>query len=272
MFTLSKGWTGGKSAKAIEEAYKEALRKAGYNDDIKFLKPQVNNKRKNRPRNTIWFNPPSSKSVDNNLTKIYAEIISKAFPKNHPYLNKLFNKNDMRLSYSCTPNMAKVISSHTKKLLDIKPDVPMQKLCNCPAKRKHECPMDGKCCATEIVYQADVMASDNSTKKYIGLTEPSFKKRLSNHTKSFNHRTYEYETKLSAYIWQLKDKGLTYTIKWKILKFSKAYSPVTQTCRLCFDEKMLILKNSLDPSLLNKRDELFSKCRHRLKHLLMKAK
>ena len=34
----------------------------------------------------------------------------------------------------------------------------------------------------------------------------------------------------------------------------------------------LILKNSLDPTYLNKRDELFSKCRHRLKHLLCKAK
>ena len=192
--------------------------------------------------------------------------------KNHPYLNKLFNKNNMKLPYSCTPNMAKIISSHNKKLLDINPDVPLKNLCNCAAAKKQDCPLDGKCLATEIVYQADVMARDNTKKRYIGLTAPTFKQRLSNHTKSFNHREYQHETKLSVYIWQLKEKGLTYNIKWKILKFSKAYSPVTQTCRLCFDEKMLFLKNSLDPDLLNKRDELFSKCRHRLKHLLMKVK
>ena len=88
----------------------------------------------------------------------------------------------------------------------------------------------------------------------------------------FKNRAYETETMLSRYIWQLKDKGLTYNIKWKILKYSKAYSPITQTCRLCFDEQMLILKHSSDPAFLNKRDELFSKCRHRLKHLLCKVK
>ena len=134
------------------------------------------------------------------------------------------------------------------------------------------CPLGGKCLQTELVYQADVTASDNSIKKYIGLTAPTFKARLSNHKKSFNHRRYEHDTKLSVYIWQLKDQGLNYDIQWKILKLSRAYSPVTQTCRLCFDEKLLILKNSLDSSYLNKRDELFSKCRHRLKHLLCKVK
>ena len=168
--------------------------------------------------------------------------------------------------------MGKIISSHNKKLLDKKPDVPLQKLCNCSAKNKPDCPMEGNCQAHEIVYQADVTASDNSVKKYIGLTEPPFKVRFGNHKKAFKNRAYETDSMLVRHIWQLKDKGLTYNIKWKILKHSKAYSPVTQTCRLCFDEKMLILKNSWNPEFLNKRDELFSKCRHRLKHLLCKAK
>ena len=132
--------------------------------------------------------------------------------------------------------------------------------------------MDGKCLASEIVYQADVTASDNTVRKYIGLTEPTFKIRIGNHRKSFKNRAYETETMLSKHIWHLKDQGLTYDIKWKILKFSKAYSPITQKCRLCFDEKLLILQNCSDPAFLNKRDELFSKCRHRLKHLLCKAK
>ena len=180
----------------------------------------------------------------------------------------------MRISYSCTPNMSNIIASHNKKLLIEKPKdptmEPLQKLCNC--RVKNDCPMEGKCLASEIVYQADVKASDLSIKRYIGLTEPTFKIRFGNHLKSFNNREYRTETKLSVYIWELKEKGLTYDIKWKILKHSQAYNPATQTCRLCFDEKLLILKNSLDPTYLNKRDELFSKCRHRLKHLLCKAK
>ena len=121
--------------------YREALKKAGYSYDIKYSKPVAKDNRKNRAWNTIWFNPPYSKAVDSNLTKIYAEIIDKAFQKNHPYLRKLFNKNNMRLSYSCTPNMSNIISSHNKKLL--RPTIePLQKLCNCGAKK--DCPMEGK--------------------------------------------------------------------------------------------------------------------------------
>ena len=180
----------------------------------------------------------------------------------------------MRLSYSCTPNMSNAISSHNKKLLRETTDngtaPPVKPLCNCGVNAV--CPLDGKCLTSELVYRADVTASDNSIKRYIGLSAPPFKERLSGHKKSFNHRRYETETKLSVYVWQLKDKGLNYNIKWNILKLSRAYSPATQTCRLCFDEKLLILKNSLDPTYLNKRDELFSKCRHRLKHLLCKVK
>ena len=224
--------------------YKEALKKVGYSYEIKYSKPVAKDKRKNRPRNQIWVNPPYSKAVDSNLTKIYAEIIDKAFPKNHPYLRKLFNKNNMRLSYSCTPNMSSIISSHNKKLL--KPTVePLQKLCNCGPNK--ECPMEGKCLASELVYQADVKASDNSIKKYIGLTEPTFKIRYGNHLKSFKNRAYATETMLSKRIWYLKDQGLTYNVKWKILKMSRGYSPITQTCRLCFDEKLSILKNSWNP-------------------------
>ena len=75
--------------------------------------------------------------------------------------------------------MSKVISSHNAKLLNEKPNdvtVPLQPLCNCNVKA--DCPMEGSCLASEIVYQADVKASDNSIKKYIGLTEPTFKKRF----------------------------------------------------------------------------------------------
>ena len=89
--------------------------------------------------------------------------------------------------------------------------------------------------------------------------------------KSFKNREYEHETTLSTYIWQLKDQNIGYSIKWKMLKKSRAYSPTSQKCHLCLDEKLLILKNSKNPALLNKTSELFGKCRHRRKHLLMKA-
>ena len=254
--------------------YQDALKKAGYKEKLKFEKPvpNTNQKSKNRSRNCIWFNPPYSLAVSTNLTKLYADIIKKAFPKNHLYLNKLFNKNNLKMSYSCAPNMDKIVSTHNMKLLDIK-DVnqPQPKTCSCSAADKINCPLDNVCLSTEIVYQADVSSTDGATKHYIGLTEPTFKKRLYNHRKSFKNREYEHETTLSTYIWQLKDKNIGYSIKWKLLKQSRAYSPITQKCHLCLDEKLLILKNYTNPAFLNKSSELFGKCRHRLKHLLKKA-
>ena len=40
--------------------------------------------------------------------------------------------------------------------------------------------------------------------KYIGLAETTFKKRFSNHKKSFNHERYENETELSKQYWKFK--------------------------------------------------------------------
>ena len=76
------------------------------------------------------------------------------------------------------------------------------------------------------------------------------------------------DSTLSKYIWELKDRGVNFEIKWHIVKRSKGYDPVTQKCRLCLDEKLEIMRNCGNQESLNSRNELFSKCRHRRKHLL----
>ena len=48
--------------------------------------------------------------------------------------------------------------------------------------------LPGKCQTPAIVYQATVTA-EGSVKKYVGLTEPSFKKWFDNHKASFNEKT-----------------------------------------------------------------------------------
>ena len=63
----------------VAPPYKEALKKAGYDENIKYQKP-INGQRKNRGRNKLWFNPPFSLTVKTNVTKLYADIINKAFP------------------------------------------------------------------------------------------------------------------------------------------------------------------------------------------------
>jgi hypothetical protein len=241
-----------------------ALERAGHKEEISFQKPEVK-LRRNRPRKAIWFNPPYSMSVATNLTKMFTKIVDKSFPKNHDYLHKLFNNNNMRLSYSCTPNMSSIVSSHNKTILNPNSTGDDDKKCNC--RVKSTCPMNGECLAAEIVYEAEVN-SDDDTKLYTGASETSFKLRWGNHKKAFNNTRYRHDTVLSTYIWSLKDRDIDYNIKWRIVKKSRAYTPALGTCRLCLDEKTIIMRNSNNPAYLNKRNEFFSRCRHRRKFLL----
>ena len=141
-------------------------------------------------------------------------------------------------------------------------------MCNC--RDKDNCPMDNKCLTDSVVYRADITASGSvqETKFYIGLTSGSFKQRFSAHKTSFTHEKYKDATSLSTYIWQLKSKGADYSIRWSIVRKVKSYKPGDRICALCLAEKAEILKHSKDKRSLNKRNELFSQCRHRRKFLL----
>ena len=105
------------------------------------------------------------------------------------------------------------------------------------------------------------------THTYVGLTSSKFKERLANHKKSFNHRKYGKETTLSQKIWQLKDEGVNFEVKWKILERAQPFSPISRVCRLCTTEKWYIL---FQPELatVNKRDEIAGHCFHRAPALL----
>ena len=246
--------------------YEEALKRAGYNENLVFEKPKKG-QRKNRGRNKLWFNPPYSMTVQTNVTKMYADIINKAFPAGHPYLRKLFNKNNMGISYSTTQNMGAIISGHNKKILrQYEKKNTLEPGCNC--NDKDNCPLERKCLQEEIVYQAEANAADGEVKYYTGLTEPDFKKRFGNHKKSFEHLRYSHETTLSSYVWEKKNAGVDCNIKWKVLKKARAYNSTSAKCHLCLSEKVEILKNYKKDNHLNKRSELFSLCRHRKKWLL----
>ena len=102
---------------------------------------------------------------------------------------------------------------------------------------------------------------------YIGAAE-NFKMRYRNHLKSFRHDIYQKETELSMFIWALQQRNLNYTIDWGIAKRTSGYNKITKTCNLCINEKLEILKFKNKNILLNKRNELVSKCRHENRHLL----
>ena len=135
----------------------------------------------------------------------------------------------------------------------------------------NECPLNGQCQTKSIVYQAEVTEKQtNTTKTYVGITENTFKSRYTAHNFSLNHRSKRHSTALSDHIWNLKDTNSEFDLKWSILAGPiDSYSTSTKQCRLCMEEKFIILENSRNPQNLNRRNELLSTCRHRRKHLLI---
>ena len=122
-------------------------------------------------------------------------------------------------------------------------------------------PSCGKCLTSNVIYEATVTTTSGNTNTYIGMTENDFKTRYNNYKLSFNDRKHSHDTVLSRYIWELRDNDTNYDIKWRIIKRANAYKGNPSRCNLCLSEKLCIL-TARDVSLLNKRSELVTKCRH----------
>ena len=246
--------------------YQSALNKSGYNFNLKYETTTNNNSRKrNRQRKITWFNPPFSANVYTNIGAKFLKIIDTCFPPCHP-LHKIINRNTVKVSYRCMPNMRQVLSRHNTKIAK-QQDQQTPPGCNCRGGQAG-CPLDGACQTSSLVYEATVTRQDNNHKEtYTGLTEGTFKDRLGGHKFDFTHQAKEHSTTLSTYIWKLKKAGIPYQIAWKVIDRSSSFNPSTRTCRLCQKEKYYIMFRP-EGATLNHRNELYATCRHRLKPLL----
>ena len=250
----------------VKDVYQNALKESGFENDIQFKAPSPR-RRHTRTRKIIWFNPPYNAAVETDIGHRFISIVKKHFTRNHKY-SKILNKNTLKISYSCTPNMKSIIAKHNKKVLAKPIATNIADHCNCP--NKDNCPLDGQCTKGAMVYNADVTARA-VMRRYAGATEPIFKKRFANHKSSFSNPVKRSETCLSKYIWKLKDQNIPYEIKWSLYKQSFPYQCGTRKCDICLSEKLAILKG--DPKvLINKRSEIMNKCRHKLKYKLSVVK
>ena len=142
--------------------------------------------------------------------------------------------------------------------------------CNC--RKKGQCPLQNNCLATSIVYNAHVTTDENSHgKNYLGLTEGTFKQRDNQRNSSLNNTKKINSTELSKYLWKLKSECKNYHINWSIITPARAYSNGSKRCKLCLSETLCILQARKE-NLLNKRDELISKCRHENKFYMKNYK
>ncbi len=246
--------------------YQEALNESGFKYKLRYM--NVNNdsentaKSKNRSRKITWFNPPYDLTVKTNIGRNFFKIMNECFPESH-VLRKIFNKNTLKISYSCMPNVKNSIDGHNAKQLRKEPAP--ERTCNC--RRPADCPLNGNCLQKSIVYQATITAASKPTETYIGLTETTFKTRFGNHKQSFIKENLKNSTELSKHIWKLKRENMDYKITWKIVGRASPYNGISKRCNLCTLEKFYIIYKR-EMATLNKKSELINTCRHRNKFLL----
>ena len=180
--------------------YNEALRKSGYSGDLLYQEQnQTHPRNRTRKRNIVWFNPPYSESPKTNIGKELFRLFEKHFPAHHR-LHKICNKNNVKLSYSCLPNIASKISAHNKKLLNTTEDsnAPIDNTCKCRDKAK--CPIPGKCRESSIIHH-DTAEGNGEVLHYYGCLKNEFKTRYCNHVHSFKHHSKRKATEPSKFTW-----------------------------------------------------------------------
>ena len=134
-------------------------------------------------------------NVATNVGRIFFNLINKHFPPHHKF-SKIFNRNNMKISYSCMPNMKSRINIHNKKVTKAKPSA-QARTCNCINKSKS--PLNNKYLSNNVLYKANITSTSENyiNKIYYGISETNFKSRYVNHRKSFKSTNYKRDTEIS---------------------------------------------------------------------------
>ena len=258
-----------------KSSYEQALKKSGYNKQLTFNTDAPDgqaqrNKRHRYPR-IFWFNPPYHLGVRTKIGREFLRIVDKCFPKGTRW-NKFFNRHTVKVSYSCTRNVASIISAHNQKIMRTQTGMD-EPGCNCSAG---PCPVEGKCLTEGVVYSGTI-ETRRSNYTYWGSTANTFKQRFYGHKQDLTNETRQ-GTTLSSMFWKLKNDNPDETpeVKWKIVNRCHQLKAGMPHCDVCLTEKTRLLlqhegpepKPPPDTIFLNKRNEIFAKCRHRRKYTL----
>ena len=165
--------------------------------------------------------------------------------------------------------MGAQVAQHNSRILKANSEAPKRPppSCNCQKSKKGECPLPGACNQEGVIYQATVKNSKGEKETFVGLAE-KFKKRHYKHKASMEVKNPDNTTTLSAHFWAELEAGRAPRVTWRVLENNiPSFNPLTGKCQLCIRKKFHIV---LMPhfATLNKRQEIFSNCRHKESRLL----
>ena len=123
---------------------------SGYSETITYVKQQGSTwegqcKWTAHERTITWYNPPSQQRCKNQNLKTFLCLVTKHFPSGSK-VHKIFNWGTVKISYSCTTNMAMLIKCHNSCICNpaVMDDPMTERCCNCRGG-KVTCPLRGEC-------------------------------------------------------------------------------------------------------------------------------
>ena len=167
-----------------------------------------------------------------NLLDLHLTLLDLHFSGNHLY-NCIFNRNKIKVSCSCMQNMKIVINNHNMKVLSNTAETEESWSC----RNKNNYPLDGKCLAPKIIYEAQITSNQLNYKQkiYIGSAKTDFKHRLNNHTKSFNLEHYEKDPELTEEYCTIKCNHFTPKVTWRIIRICVPFNTIKRNI-LCVSQ------------------------------------
>ena len=120
-------------------------------------------------------------NVKTKVRNYFLNLIRKHFPPPHKFI-KLFNRNPIKVSYSCMPNIKAKIHKHNKSTLE-KSQQNIEIASSATVQIKKQCPLNVQCLTESIAYRANIPANlpGYKEKVYHGVSETTFEVRYSNH-------------------------------------------------------------------------------------------
>lgn len=177
---------------------------------------------------------------------IFLNLFKKHFSANNSF-QKIFNKNTIKITYSCMKNISSIIASHNKWILR-----PKARKYSCKCRNKDSYPLQNKCLSLKVIYKATVINNGEDEKRVcFGSSDKTFKEWYRHHTQDFIHERYSKSTALSKYIWQLKRNNKISIFEWKFVR-KVFYDAKSICCLFCLREKYFIINYPHEEILLNK--------------------
>ena len=129
--------------------YKDALKKSGYKVNLKYTDKTTAKPKRNRQKNTIWFNPLFNKCVRTNVAKIFFRLLDKHISLSNR-LYKIFNHNQNLKSLIITQFHGKCSSNNKKHNTYVNRKKSKSKpSCNC--RKKDDCPISDNCLINNVI-------------------------------------------------------------------------------------------------------------------------